>query len=130
MNQSGSGADLSGVDFEDLVAEMIRRLGDDPDREGLRKTPGRVVESMSFLTKGYGERPEDALGDALYEERHQSMVLVKDIELYSLCEHHLLPFFGKAHGTSHLLRIWTRPRPLTACVPRRPPVPAAPHAQD
>jgi len=90
-------ADLSKVDFEDLVAEMIRRLGDDPAREGMAQTPERVAKSMAFLTKGYGETPESAVGDALFEESHQSMVLVKDIELYSLCEHHMLPFFGKAH---------------------------------
>lgn len=90
-------SDLSGVEFEDLVAEMIRRLGDDPDREGMKKTPERVAKAMAFLTKGYAETPEDVLGDALFQEDHQSMVLVKDIELYSLCEHHLLPFFGKAH---------------------------------
>jgi len=90
-------SDLSEVAFEDLVAEMIRRLGDDPDRDGMRNTPARVAESMAFLTKGYFETPADVVGGALFEESHQSMVLVKDIELYSLCEHHLLPFFGKAH---------------------------------
>jgi GTP cyclohydrolase I len=89
--------DLSGASFEDLVAEMIRRLGDNPEREGMLKTPARVAKSMSFLTKGYSETPEDVIGDALFEECHQNMVLVKDIEVYSLCEHHLLPFFGKAH---------------------------------
>ena len=92
-----SGADLSGVDFEDLVAEMIRRCGDTPDREGMMKTPERVAKAMAFLTKGYGEVPEAVVGDAIFSENHQSMVLVKDIELYSLCEHHMLPFFGKAH---------------------------------
>jgi len=91
------GVDLSEAPFEDLVAEMIRRLGDDPARPGMLKTPERVVESMKFLTKGYVERPTEVLGDALFEESHQNMVVVKDIELYSLCEHHLLPFFGKAH---------------------------------
>ena len=90
-------ADLSKTPFPDLVAEMIRRLGDDPDREGLKRTPERVAEAMAFLTKGYAETPQAVLGDALFEECHQNMVLVKDIELYSLCEHHLLPFFGKAH---------------------------------
>jgi GTP cyclohydrolase I len=89
--------DLSAVAFEELVAEMIRRLGDDPDREGMKKTPERVAKAMAFLTKGYQETPEAVLGDALFQENHQSMVLVKDIELYSLCEHHMLPFFGKAH---------------------------------
>jgi GTP cyclohydrolase I len=89
--------DLSGASFEDLVAEMIRRLGEDPDRDGMVKTPERVAKSMAFLTEGYAQSPEDVLGGALFQENHQSMVLVKDIELYSLCEHHLLPFFGKAH---------------------------------
>ena len=89
--------DLARASFPDLVAEMIRRLGDDPDREGMRKTPERVAEAMTFLTKGYAEKPDAVLHDALYEESHQNMVLVKDIEVYSLCEHHLLPFFGKAH---------------------------------
>ena len=94
---SASGVDLSGASYEDLVAEMIRRLGDDPERPGMVKTPERVADAMRFLTKGYDETPEAVLGDALFEESHSNMVLVKDIELYSLCEHHLLPFFGKAH---------------------------------
>jgi len=91
------GTDLSHVAYEDLVAEMIRRSGDDPDREGMNKTPERVRKSMEFLTQGYGLTSEDAVGDAIFNEAHQNMVMVKDIELYSLCEHHLLPFFGKAH---------------------------------
>lgn len=89
--------DLSAVSYEALVAEMIRRNGDDPDREGMQKTPERVRKAMEFLTAGYAMTPKDAIGDALFTETHQNMVLVKDIELYSLCEHHLLPFFGKAH---------------------------------
>lgn len=92
-----SSVDLSETPFEDLVAEMIRRLGDDPQREGMLKTPERVAESMRFLTKGYAQAPAEVLGDALFAESHQNMVVVKDIELYSLCEHHLLPFFGKVH---------------------------------
>lgn len=96
MSKDGA-AGLDGVAFEDLVAEMIRRLGEDPSREGMAKTPERVERAMTFLTKGYHETPEGVLGDALFEESHQSMVLVKDIELYSMCEHHMLPFFGKAH---------------------------------
>ena len=90
-------SDLSAASFEDLGAEMILRLGDDPEREGMRKTPKRVAKSLAFLTEGYHKRPQEVVGDALYEQSHQNMVLVKDIELYSLCEHHLLPFFGKAH---------------------------------
>lgn len=89
--------DLSAVPFESLVAEMIRRCGDDPDREGLLKTPERVRKAWEFLTHGYRLTPSDAIGDALFEEQHQSMVLVRDIDVYSLCEHHMLPFFGKAH---------------------------------
>jgi GTP cyclohydrolase I len=90
-------SDLSGAAFEELVSEMIRRLGDDPDREGLKRTPERVAKSMAFLTQGYGMKSEDVINGALFEECHRNMVLVKDIEMYSLCEHHLLPFFGKVH---------------------------------
>ncbi len=97
MTASSTPVDLTGASFEDLVAEMIRRLGDDPERSGMRNTPGRVAESLAFLTKGYGESPASVVGEALFEESHESMILVKDIELYSLCEHHMLPFFGKAH---------------------------------
>ncbi len=90
-------SELSGATFEELVAEMIRRCGDDPDREGLKRTPERVAKSMAFLTQGYGMKFEDVINGALFEECHRNMVLVKDIEMYSLCEHHLLPFFGKVH---------------------------------
>ena len=89
--------DLSQAPFQELIREIIKRLDTDPDREGLERTPERVEESMRFLTRGYHMTPEDAIGDGIFEERHHNMVLVKDIELYSLCEHHLLPFFGKAH---------------------------------
>ena len=89
--------DLSGVSYEALVAEMIRRCGDDPEREGMVKTPERVHRAMEFLTQGYALTPAEAVGDALFEERHHNMVLVKDIEMYSMCEHHMLPFFGKVH---------------------------------
>jgi len=92
-----SRAPLTDVPFTDLVAEMIRRLGDDPDREGMSKTPERVEKAMKFLTHGYTASPQAMIGDALFEERHHNMILVKDIEMYSLCEHHLLPFFGKVH---------------------------------
>lgn len=89
--------DLSDVPFTDLVAETIRRLGDDPTREGMLKTPERVEKALRFLTQGYQQGPREAIADALFEEHHHNMVLVKDIEMYSLCEHHLLPFFGKVH---------------------------------
>ncbi|MFV2007489.1 MAG: GTP cyclohydrolase I FolE [Longimicrobiales bacterium] len=94
---SNTGIDLSGVAFPELVAEMIRRLGDDPEREGMRDTPERVEKSMRFLTRGLQMTAEDVVGGAIFEEKHHNMVLVKDIEMYSLCEHHLLPFFGKVH---------------------------------
>jgi GTP cyclohydrolase I len=79
------------------VREMIRGLGEDVEREGLVKTPERVEAAMKFLTRGYGQTVDDVIGDAIFEESHEDMILVRDIELYSLCEHHLLPFFGRAH---------------------------------
>jgi GTP cyclohydrolase I len=90
-------ADLSQVTYEELVAETLRRLGEDPDREGLKKTPERVAKSMMWLTGGYRIDPMELLNRAIFTEPHESMVLVRDIEIYSMCEHHLLPFFGKAH---------------------------------
>jgi GTP cyclohydrolase I len=90
-------ADLADASFQDLIKELIRRLDAEPDREGMERTPERVEKSMKFLTQGYHLTPEDAIGDGIFEERHHNMVMVKDIELYSMCEHHLLPFFGKAH---------------------------------
>jgi GTP cyclohydrolase I len=89
--------DLSDVPFPELVAEMIRRLGDDPTRPGMRRTPERVEQSMRFLTAGYQRTGKQAIGEGLFEESHHNMIVVKDIEMYSLCEHHLLPFFGKVH---------------------------------
>lgn len=97
MTNGSGGVDLSGVEFQSLVAELLRRLGEDPERDGLRRTPERVERSLHWLTRGYGLDPRAAIGDALFEEDHHHMVLVKDIEMYSLCEHHMLPFFGKVH---------------------------------
>lgn len=85
------------VSFEAHVREILVALGEDPDREGLVKTPQRVDLAFRYLTKGYDQTVEEAIGDALFEETHESMIMVRDIELYSLCEHHLLPFFGRAH---------------------------------
>jgi GTP cyclohydrolase IA len=83
--------------YAGLVREQLSLVGEDPGREGLLKTPERVGKAMRFLTRGYRERVEDVVGDAIFSEEHRNMVMVRDIELYSLCEHHLLPFFGKAH---------------------------------
>jgi GTP cyclohydrolase I len=77
--------------------EILRLLGEDPDREGLLKTPERVAKAMSFITKGYAQDPIAILRSAMFKEEYQQMVLVKDIELFSVCEHHMLPFIGKAH---------------------------------
>jgi GTP cyclohydrolase I len=83
--------------FSEKVREILSALGEDPRREGLLKTPERVEKSLRFLTQGYWMTVEDVVGDAVFEETHQSMIMVRDIELYSLCEHHLLPFYGRAH---------------------------------
>jgi GTP cyclohydrolase I len=83
--------------FADKVRAILAALGEDPQREGLIKTPERVESSLRWLTQGYRMTVEDAVGDAVFEETHQSMIMVRDIELYSMCEHHLLPFFGRAH---------------------------------
>jgi GTP cyclohydrolase I len=80
-----------------LVREQLALLGENPDREGLRRTPDRVARAMTFLTRGYAGRVHDVVGEGIFAEDHHNMVMVRDIELYSMCEHHMLPFFGKAH---------------------------------
>ena len=83
--------------MEKLIENMLEELGEDPMRQGLRKTPARVAETLKFLTKGYSENVEELLKDALFDVQYDEMVIIRNIEVYSLCEHHLLPFFGKCH---------------------------------
>lgn len=95
--------DLRAADFvgdpriQEHVREILRYVGEDPDREGLRRTPQRVAQSLRFLTQGYRQKVEDIVNGALFSVTYDEMVVVKDIELFSVCEHHLLPLFGKAH---------------------------------
>jgi GTP cyclohydrolase I len=83
--------------FDELVRLMLVELGENPERDGLVKTPERVEKSMRWLTRGYHMSVAEVIGDAVFEEDHHNMVIVKDIEMYSMCEHHMLPFFGKVH---------------------------------
>ena len=83
--------------LESLARNLLVELGEDPDRDGLERTPRRVAESLRFLTKGYQEDVDQVLNGALYEVTHDEMIIVRDIEVFSLCEHHLLPFIGKCH---------------------------------
>jgi GTP cyclohydrolase IA len=85
------------ADVERHVRELLRALDPEPEREGLAGTPERVARALAFLTKGYGEDPRGVMNGALFTEDYSEMILVKDIDFYSLCEHHVLPFFGKAH---------------------------------
>ncbi|HRS39289.1 MAG TPA: GTP cyclohydrolase I FolE [Bacteroidia bacterium] len=101
-------------DYEDI----IRRIGEQPERDGLAKTPERAAKAMQFLTHGYDLDPAGILRSALFKDEYQQMVIVKDIELYSLCEHHLLPFFGKAHiayiPNGHIVGLSKIPRVVDA----------------
>ena len=98
-----------------LIKDLLAELGEDPDREGLRRTPVRVAESLAFLTSGYHSNPEEVITGATFESHANNMIIIRDIEVYSLCEHHMLPFFGRCHigyiardkvlGVSKLARI-------------------------
>jgi GTP cyclohydrolase IA len=88
---------LTDASTQEIYTELLTRLGEDPTRDGLLKTPERVEKSMDFLTQGYTQSVEDVLHDALFDVDYDEMVMVRDIEFYSMCEHHMLPFFGKAH---------------------------------
>ena len=84
-------------EFEETITKMLELLGEDPSREGLLKTPSRVVKALKFLTEGYSQDPEEILNKALFSSSNDEMVLVRDIEFYSMCEHHMLPIIGRAH---------------------------------
>jgi len=85
------------MDIASSIRSVLMELGEDPDREGLRDTPDRVQKSMEFLTRGYRINPDDVVGDAIFHEESNHMIIIRDIEVYSLCEHHMLPFFGRCH---------------------------------
>ena len=89
----------SGTDaeFEELVRRELELLGEDPAREGLLRTPERVARALKWMTQGYGSSAEEVVGNGIFKEEHDNMIMVRDIEVYSMCEHHMLPFFGKAH---------------------------------
>jgi GTP cyclohydrolase I len=91
MNDAGKAA------LEGLVRAVLQHIGEDDTREGLLKTPERVARSLQYLTKGYGENPKEVINGALFVEEYQEMILLRDLDFFSLCEHHLLPFFGRAH---------------------------------
>jgi GTP cyclohydrolase I len=84
-------------EISEYYHRILELLGEDPEREGLLKTPERVAKALSFLTRGYEQDPEELLRSAIFKEEYRQMVIVKDIDIYSMCEHHMLPFFGKAH---------------------------------
>ena len=85
------------LENQNLIRQMLLNIGENPDREGLLKTPERMAKALEFLTKGYAQNPDDVVGEAIFNEECNHMVIVRDIEVYSLCEHHLLPFFGRCH---------------------------------
>jgi GTP cyclohydrolase I len=88
---------LTDASTQEIYAELLTRIGEDPTRDGLLRTPERVEKSMDFLTRGYTQSIEEVLHDALFDVDYDEMVMVRDIEFYSMCEHHMLPFFGKVH---------------------------------
>jgi GTP cyclohydrolase I len=90
-------ASLTSASFQEILRELLVRLGEDPEREGLQRTPERMERALKYLTRGYQEDPEKMLQGALFTVTYDEMVIVKDVEMFSMCEHHLLPFFGKVH---------------------------------
>jgi GTP cyclohydrolase I len=84
-------------EFEELVRRELELLGEDPSREGLLRTPARVARALKWMTQGYASSAKEVVGNGIFKEEHDNMIMVRDIEVYSMCEHHMLPFFGKAH---------------------------------
>jgi GTP cyclohydrolase I len=111
---------LAGI--EDSVRDILVALGEDPDREGLVKTPERVARAYEFLSSGYQQDPDEVIGDALFTEDYSEMIIVRDIDFFSLCEHHMLPFYGRAHVAyvpdKHIVGISKLAR-LVECYARR-----------
>jgi len=97
MRESIEPVSLVSASLQDLVRETLIRIGENPDRDGLLRTPERFEHSLQYLTKGYREDAKEVLLDAMFDVAYDEMVIIKDIEVFSLCEHHVLPFFGKAH---------------------------------
>ena len=97
MKKSFDQSELASASTQELLRELLLRLGEDPDRDGLVKTPERMAKALQYLTRGHIEDPESVLRGALFDVSYDEMVIVKDIEMFSLCEHHVLPFFGKVH---------------------------------
>ncbi|MCP4650858.1 MAG: GTP cyclohydrolase I FolE [PVC group bacterium] len=106
---------MNETKVKQLIRELLVEIGEDPEREGLLKTPERVVKSLQFLTQGYNKTPEEVINNAIFQSEVNNMIIVRDIEVYSLCEHHMLPFYGRCHigyipthkvlGVSKLCRI-------------------------
>jgi GTP cyclohydrolase I len=88
---------MNKIRIADLVRQLLVELGEDPDREGLRRTPQRVTDSLLFLTSGYRTKPRDIINKAIFESHANNMIIIRDIEVYSMCEHHMLPFYGRCH---------------------------------
>ena len=97
VHEASDAEGLSEFSTQQIYRDLLSRIGEDPNRDGLASTPERVEKAMAFLTKGYNEDPSKILRGALFDEDYDEMVIVKDIEMFSLCEHHMLPFFGKVH---------------------------------